>query len=81
MTAHASSQGLTEQLTTAVLVLDSQLQICYFNTASCAVLGLGEKRLAQHYFPALFQHLDLKASHLTMLYCTANPLVLAMCRR
>ena len=64
MTAHASSQGLTEQLTTAVLVLDSQLQICYFNTASCAVLGLGEKRLAQHYFPALFQHLDLKASHL-----------------
>lgn len=64
MTAHTSSQGLTEQLTTAVLVLDSQLQICYFNTASCAVLGLGEKRLAQHYFPALFQHLDLKASHL-----------------
>lgn len=64
MTAHASSQGLTEQLTTAVLVLDSQLQICYFNTASCAALGLGEKRLAQHYFPALFQHLDLKASHL-----------------
>lgn len=58
------ASALADQLTTAVLVLDQQLHIRYFNTASCAVLGLGEKRLSNQHFPTVFQHLDLKASHL-----------------
>lgn len=64
MPQESCSNALVDQLTTAVLLLNQQLNVCYFNTASCAVLGLGEKRLKQHYFPGLFQHLDLKASHL-----------------
>lgn len=58
------SSSLVDQLTTAVILLNTQLCVTYFNTASCAVLGLGEKRLTNQYFPALFQHIDLKASHL-----------------
>jgi two-component system nitrogen regulation sensor histidine kinase GlnL len=57
--------AIAEQLTTAVLLLDSDLMLRYFNTACCAVMGLGEKRLSAQYFPGLFQHLDIKASHLT----------------
>ena len=52
------------QLTTAILVLDAQLQVLKFNTACCALLSIGEKRLQNHYFPALFQFSDLHASHL-----------------
>lgn len=59
-----SALSLVNQLTTAVMLLDPQLKVSYFNTASCAVLGLGEKRLNQQFFPGLFQHVDLKASHL-----------------
>ena len=55
---------INDQLTTAVLLLDAQLHIRYFNTACCAVLGLGEKRLTEHYFPELFQHLDISTEHL-----------------
>lgn len=55
--------SLVEQLTTAVMLLNTELEVSYFNTASCAVLGLGEKRLHQQYFPGLFQHLELKANH------------------
>ncbi|MEO3864145.1 nitrogen regulation protein NR(II) [Rheinheimera fenheensis] len=54
---------ITEQLTTAVMLLDAGLQIRYFNTACCAVLGLGEKRLSEQYFPALFQHIDISPAH------------------
>ncbi len=53
-----------EQLTTAILVLDAQLHVRYFNTASCALLSIGEKRLVNQYFPALFQFSDLNVSHL-----------------
>lgn len=56
--------AIANQLTTAVLVLDQQLAIRYFNTASCAVLSIGESRLTQHAFLDLFQHIDLKTSHL-----------------
>ena len=64
-TATAQLQAhITEQLTTAIMLLDAQLQIRYFNTACCAVLGLGEKRLSQHYFPDLFQHIDISEAHL-----------------
>lgn len=62
-TAQLTAQ-ITEQLTTAILLLDSQLHIRYFNTACCAVLGLGEKRLSEQYFPDLFQHFDLSTEHL-----------------
>lgn len=55
---------ITEQLTTAIMLLDAGLAIRYFNTACCAVLGLGEKRLAEHYFIELFQHIDISAAHL-----------------
>lgn len=51
-------------LTTAIMVLDAQLQVQHFNTACCALLSIGEKRLHNHYFPALFQFSDLHASHL-----------------
>ena len=51
-------------LTTAIMVLDAQLQVQHFNTACCALLSIGEKRLQNHYFPALFQFSDLHASHL-----------------
>ena len=51
-------------LTTAIMVLDTQLRVQYFNTACCALLSIGEKRLQQQYFPALFQFSDLHASHL-----------------
>ena len=54
---------ITEQLTTAIVLLDKQLHIRYFNTACCAVLGLGEKRLFAHYFPELFQHIDITPAH------------------
>lgn len=64
MAQQLCSNTLVDQLTTAVLLLNQQLSVSYFNTASCAVLGLGEKRLSKQYFPGLFQHLDLKASHL-----------------
>lgn len=57
------STAITEQLTTAVMLLDAQLYIRYFNTACCAVLGLGEKRLSEQYFPELFQHLDITPAH------------------
>ncbi|MDX3773205.1 nitrogen regulation protein NR(II) [Chromatiaceae bacterium AAb-1] len=50
---------IAEQLTTAILLLDDSLTIRYFNTACCAVLGVGEKRLSEQYFPALFQHNDI----------------------
>ncbi|OBP16971.1 two-component system sensor histidine kinase NtrB [Rheinheimera sp. SA_1] len=46
------------------MVLDAQLQVQHFNTACCALLSIGEKRLQNHYFPALFQFSDLHASHL-----------------
>lgn len=55
--------AITEQLTTAVLLLDARLTIRYFNTACCAVLGIGEKRLTEQYFPQLFQHSDLSSQH------------------
>jgi two-component system, NtrC family, nitrogen regulation sensor histidine kinase GlnL len=55
---------ITEQLTTAILLLDASLHIRYFNTACCAVLGLGEKRLSEQCFPALFQHIDITEAHL-----------------
>jgi len=54
---------ITEQLTTAIVLLDNKLCIRYFNTACCAVLGLGEKRLFEHYFPELFQHIDITPAH------------------
>lgn len=57
------SAHIAEQLTTAILLLDTSLQIRYFNTASCAVLSLGEKRLAEQYFPALFQYIDIAPAH------------------
>ena len=56
--------NLAEQLTTAILVLDTQLQVSCFNTACCALLGIGEKRLHQQYFPGLFQYSDLSAAQL-----------------
>ncbi len=61
-TAQLTAQ-ITAQLTTAIMLLDSQLHIRYFNTACCAVLGLGEKRLFEQYFPELFQHIDISAEH------------------
>lgn len=51
-------------LTTAIMVLDAQLQVQYFNTACCALLSIGEKRLLNQYFPALFQFSELHASRL-----------------
>lgn len=54
--------NLTNQLSTAVLVLDKQLQVQYFNTACCALFGIGEKKLFKQYFPTLFQHTDLSSS-------------------
>ncbi len=59
-----TAPDVLEQLTTAVLILDPQLQVSFFNTACCALLGIGEKRLFQHYFPALFQYSDLTTAHL-----------------
>lgn len=56
--------NITEQLTTAVMLLDANLQIQYFNTACCAVLGLGEKRLNHQPFPSLFQHTELSSTRL-----------------
>ncbi|WP_445426185.1 nitrogen regulation protein NR(II) [Alishewanella sp. HL-SH06] len=64
MTQDSFAISLVDQLTTAVMVLDETLSVCYFNTATCAVLGLGEKKLKQQFFPGLFQHIDLKANHL-----------------
>lgn len=61
-TAQLTAQ-ITAQLTTAIMLLDNQLHIRYFNTACCAVLGLGEKRLFEQYFPDLFQHVDISAEH------------------
>lgn len=63
-TTDDNRSNLIEQLTTAVLILDTQLQVTFFNTACCALLGIGEKRLLQHYFPALFQYSDLSAAQL-----------------
>lgn len=57
-------KDVLEQLTTAVLILDMQLQVTFFNTACCALLGVGEKRLSLHYFPGLFQYSDLSAAQL-----------------
>ena len=57
-----STTDFTDQLSTAILVLDSQLQVQYFNTASSAMFGVGEKRLAQQYFFTLFQYTDLTSS-------------------
>ncbi|MFC4655441.1 MULTISPECIES: nitrogen regulation protein NR(II) [Rheinheimera] len=57
-----TAASLTDQLSTAVLVLDTQLQVQYFNTACCALFGIGEKKLNQQYFPTLFQHTDLSTS-------------------
>lgn len=61
-TAQLTTQ-ITAQLTTAIMLLDSNLHIRYFNTACCAVLGLGEKRLHEQYFPDLFQHVDISTEH------------------
>lgn len=55
---------IAEQMTTAVMVLDASLLIRYFNTACCAVLGIGEKRLSGHAFPELFQHSGLSTGQL-----------------
>jgi len=57
-----TATNLTDQLSTAVLMLDTQLQVQYFNTACCAMFGIGEKKLNQQYFPTLFQHTDLSTS-------------------
>jgi two-component system nitrogen regulation sensor histidine kinase GlnL len=57
-----STTDFTDQLSTSVLVLNSQLLVQYFNTASSAMFGVGEKRLAQQYFFSLFQYTDLTAS-------------------
>ncbi|WP_290619276.1 MULTISPECIES: nitrogen regulation protein NR(II) [unclassified Arsukibacterium] len=68
MTTHSEKSdfmALAEQLTTAIVLLDHDLMLRYFNTACCAVMGLGEKRLTAQYFPGLFQHLDIRAGHLT----------------
>uniref|UniRef100_A0A486XN96 Sensory histidine kinase/phosphatase NtrB n=1 Tax=Rheinheimera sp. BAL341 TaxID=1708203 RepID=A0A486XN96_9GAMM len=61
-TAQLQAQ-ITEQLTTAIILLDAGLAIRYFNTACCAVLGLGEKRLSEHNFPELFQYIDISPAH------------------
>lgn len=58
------STDFTEQLTTSVLLLDHNLIIRYFNTAVCAMLSVGEKRLAEQYFPGLFQHSTLSINQL-----------------
>jgi two-component system, NtrC family, nitrogen regulation sensor histidine kinase GlnL len=63
ITAEQLHTHITEQLTTAIVLLNASLQIRYFNTACCAVLGLGEKRLSEQLFPALFQHFDISADH------------------
>ncbi|WNO60399.1 nitrogen regulation protein NR(II) [Rheinheimera sp. MMS21-TC3] len=55
---------ISKQLTTAVLLLDSQLTVCYFNTASSALLGLGEKRLLNQPFCQLFQYNDINIQRL-----------------
>ena len=55
---------IAEHLTTAILVLDDRLHVKSFNTACCALLSIGEKRLINQYFPGLFQFSDLQASHL-----------------
>ncbi|CAM3783279.1 nitrogen regulation protein NR(II) [Rheinheimera salexigens] len=47
------------QLTTAVLLLDSQLNVTYFNSASSALFGLGEKRILNQPFAQLFQYNDV----------------------
>ena len=54
---------ISEQLTTAVILLNADLTVKYFNTACCAVLGLGEKRLTEQYFPDLFLHCDISSQH------------------
>ncbi|MDP4535053.1 nitrogen regulation protein NR(II) [Alkalimonas collagenimarina] len=50
---------VSDLLSTAVLILDQQLQISSFNAACSAVLGISEKRLSGQYFPSLFQHCEL----------------------
>lgn len=55
---------ITEQLTTAVILLDETLCIRYFNSACYSVFGIGEKRLSGQFFPALFQHSAMNTNHL-----------------
>lgn len=55
---------ICSQLTTAVLLLNSQLSVCYFNTACSALFGLGEKRLLNQDFAQLFQYSDLNIQRL-----------------
>lgn len=50
---------ISGQLTTAILLLDNQLAVTYFNPACSALLSLGDKRIYQQPFDQLFQYTDL----------------------
>lgn len=52
-------QQLSDLLNTAVLVLNQELQLCFFNAACSQVLAISEKRLSGQRFPELFQYCEL----------------------
>ena len=52
-------EQLSDLLSTAVLVLDQQLQICFHNAACSQVLSISAKRLSDQPFLELFQYCEL----------------------
>lgn len=59
----AFSFDFADHLTTAIMLLDADLSIAHFNTACCALFGLGESRIEGQCFPHLFHYSDIKSQH------------------
>jgi two-component system nitrogen regulation sensor histidine kinase GlnL len=53
------ANSILQNVTTAVIVLDQQLNVCFTNNAACVLLGQSEKRIAGTPFAKLFRHFSL----------------------
>jgi two-component system nitrogen regulation sensor histidine kinase GlnL len=53
------ADNLLQNISTAIMVLDQQLHICFANNAACVLMGQSEKRIAGLGFDLLFRHLSI----------------------
>lgn len=63
---------LTENLSTAVVLLDSDMKVCYLNNAAELLFGRSSSRAAEHGFATLFHNAELPDDFATNI-ALANP--------
>ncbi|MGI5308422.1 nitrogen regulation protein NR(II) [Rheinheimera sp. WS51] len=63
---------ISAQMTTAVLLLDMHLLVTFYNPATSALLGLGEKRILQQHFSQLFQYNEVNTQRFNQAISSQN---------